>query len=70
MKGLDHETFNVAFSNFNSSSLDINVIYWITKTGLDRYWDVQDELLTGIKADFEKARIEFAFPTQTIHVKK
>ncbi len=70
VEGLDHEAFNVAFNEFADSSLNIKVIYWITKEGMDRYWDVQDELLTGIKADFEKARIEFAFPTQTVYVKK
>ena len=37
---------------------------------MDRYFDIQDELLSGIKKDFEKAKIEMAFPTQTIHVKK
>lgn len=68
--GLDHKEFSVTFKEFGGSSLDINVIYWITKKGLEEYWGVQDRLLLGIKKDFEKAGIEFAFPTQTVHVKK
>ena len=60
----------VAFSEFGPHSLKIKVIFWITKQGLERFWPVQDELYTAIKRDFEKAKIEFAYPTQTIRVKK
>jgi len=69
-KDLDHQQYNVAFSEFGQFSLKMTVIYWITKKGLDRYWDVQDELHTAIKRDFEKAKIEFAYPTQTVKLKK
>ncbi len=68
--GLDHDVYSVTFSAFGPSSLDLNVIFWITKKGIDRYWDVHDELFTGIKRDFEKAKIQFAYPTQTVHVRK
>jgi len=70
--GLDHEKHTVTFAAFAASSLDIKVTYWINEKGLDTfdYWDLQDELLMGIKRDFEKAGISFAFPTQTLHIKK
>jgi MscS family membrane protein len=61
----------VTFKEFAASSLNVQVIYWITKESVaNRFWEVQDELLTGIKQDFEKAHIEFAYPTQTVRVKK
>lgn len=69
-KDLDHTQYNVAFSEFGQSSLKLTVIYWITKKGLERYWDVRDEFLTAIKAEFEKAKIEFAYPTTTVRIKK
>ncbi len=70
VKGLNHKDYAVQFVEFADSSLNIRVQYWITKAGLDNYWDVQDALNLGIKRDFEKAKIEMAFPTQTVHVKK
>jgi MscS family membrane protein len=69
VKGVDKKQAPVvAFSMFADSSLNLAVIYWIKD--LNRYWDVQDEINTAIKRDFEKAGIAFAFPTQTLHVRK
>ena len=70
IKGLDNKNFSVSFSEFAASSLNIRVQYWITPEGMEEYFGVQDKLYTAIKKDFEKAKIEFAFPTQTLHVKK
>lgn len=70
VKGLDHKKYAIHFVNFGSSSLDIRVQYWILLEAMTNYFGVQDQLLSGIKKDFEKAKIEFAFPTQTVHVKK
>ncbi len=60
----------VAFDEFSSSSLDILVVFF-TKTG--SWGDMvkaKDQIGLEIKREFEKAKIEFAFPTQTVHVKK
>lgn len=70
VKGLNHEKYSVYFVEFAASSLNIRVQYWITQEGMDDYFGVQDKFLTGIKKDFEKAKIDMAFPTQTVHVKK
>jgi len=70
VKGLDHETFTIAFSSFGDFALNLKVIFWITKEGMDDYFGVQDKLNMGIKKDFEKAKIEMAFPTQTVYVRK
>lgn len=70
IKGLDNKNFSVSFSEFAASSLNIRVQYWITPEGMNDYFGVQDKLYMAIKKDFEKAKIEMAFPTQTVHVKK
>lgn len=53
------------FSEFAASSLNINVIYWVEdQQNLLSIWD---HVNTTIKREFEKAHIEFAFPTQTVY---
>lgn len=58
----------VAFDEFSSSSLDILVVFF-TKSGswIDMV-KAKDEVGLKIKKEFEKNNIEFAFPTQTIHL--
>jgi MscS family membrane protein len=60
----------VAFDEFADSSLNILVVFF-TKTG--KWADMvkaRDEVGLQIKKDFEKAKIDFAFPTQTIYLEK
>jgi MscS family membrane protein len=60
----------VAFDGFGESSLNILVIFF-TKTGA---WadmvKAKNEVGLEIKKEFEKAKIDFAFPTQTIYLEK
>ncbi|MFP4523051.1 MAG: mechanosensitive ion channel family protein [Candidatus Nanoarchaeia archaeon] len=58
----------VHFVGFNDSTLDVQVIYWIAD--LDMILQAKDEINTEIKKRFEKANIGFAYPSQTIYVKK
>jgi MscS family membrane protein len=61
----------VHFTKFEDSSLVIEVAYWIEY--YPEWADVlqaQNDINMEIKKQFEKAKISFAFPTQTIHVKK
>lgn len=58
----------VHFVNFNSYSLDIQLIYWIKD--LTRILEAKDEINFEIKKAFEKEKIEFAFPSQTLYIKK
>lgn len=58
----------VHFNEFNADSLNILVIYWYHPAA---YWDYlafTERLNLQIFEEFEKAGIEFAFPTQTIHL--
>jgi MscS family membrane protein len=58
----------VHFTAFGPSSLDIQLIYWIKD--LDNILSTKDAINFAIKDAFEKHRISFAFPSQTVYVKK
>ncbi len=66
------QTRFVWFDNFNSFSLDLVVVYFQDLNMND--WPeriyVKERVNFAIKEEFEKAGIEFAFPTQTIEIKK
>ena len=58
----------VYFSDFNADSLNILVLYWYAPPA---YWDFMEHaerLNLRIFEEFEKAGIEFAFPTQTLYL--
>lgn len=71
-KYTDKKEYWVWFDNFNSYSLDVEMIYFETLTMDD--WPerayVKERVNFAIKEGFEKAKIEFAFPTQTVELKK
>ncbi len=61
----------VFFDEFADSSLNITAIYWITKiTNQEKILDTKSQINFEIKKRFEKEKIEFAFPTRTVYVKK
>jgi small-conductance mechanosensitive channel len=60
----------VRFTTFGDSSLIFEVLYHINKSDYDLYLEVQEKINLAIYEEFEKKKIEFAFPTQTIHVEK
>ncbi len=58
----------VYFKDYSADSLDLQVIYWFSPPA---YWDYMDHaqrLNLRIFEEFEKAGIEFAFPTQTLYL--
>jgi len=58
----------VFFNTFGQSSLDIALYYFITD--IKNMPQIQHEINSAIKEQFEKAKIEFAYPTQTMIMKK
>jgi MscS family membrane protein len=64
------ETYYIAFNEFNSSSLDLQVIYWVNELNYGEYLKIKDKINSTIKERFEKEKIEFAFPTQTVFLNK
>lgn len=53
-----------AFTGFGDFSLNITYVYYI-KAGLD-YFQIQNEMNLEILKRFNEAKLDFAFPTQTI----
>lgn len=64
------ELDRVHFARFSASSLDIEVVYHVMDGDFKLYMDEQQRINFTIKKGFEKAKIEFAFPTQTVYVEK
>jgi MscS family membrane protein len=65
--GTKDET-QVFFSNFGASSIDLTFIYFVTD--LKQIPQVQDQVNTRVKEEFEKEGIEFAYPTTTVIMKR
>ena len=59
----------VNFQTFSAHGLDIMVSYWIKDTDLEKGKKIQNEINFKIKQGFEKAKIEFAYPTQLLYLK-
>jgi len=64
------EANRIHFKQFGDSSLNFEVVYYIDSNDYNVYMDVQQEINLKIKQEFEKEKIEFAYPTQTIFVEK
>ncbi|MCU0608728.1 MAG: mechanosensitive ion channel family protein [Chitinispirillaceae bacterium] len=56
------------FKNFGDFSLDFEVVYYVIGSDYNKYMDIQQDINVGIKEEFEKEGIEFAFPTRTVYV--
>ncbi len=58
----------VFFNEFNAASLNILMIYWHHPPDYWRFLEFSQRVNEEIMRRFSKAGIEFAFPTQTIHL--
>jgi len=58
------------FKQFGDFSLMFEVVYYVLSSGYVEYMDVQQEINFGIRDAFEKEKIDMAFPTQTLYIKK
>ncbi|MFM0418845.1 mechanosensitive ion channel family protein [Paraburkholderia aromaticivorans] len=56
------------FKQFGESSLDFEVVYYVTDPGYNLYMDIQQKINLDLIAQFSAIGVEFAFPTQTLHV--
>jgi len=60
-------TFDRAhFINFGSFSLDFEVVYFVENPDYNFYMDIQQNINMRIYEEFQKRKIEFAYPTQTV----
>lgn len=56
------------FAAYGAFSLDFEVVYYMLVPDYSAYMDVQQAVNLDVHRSFEEAGIEFAFPTQTLHV--
>lgn len=64
------ERVQVAFSNFGAYSLDIEFFCWLQVGGIDEFRAARHEIFLQIMEFVESNGASFAFPTQTLHVKR
>ncbi|MCF8367237.1 MAG: mechanosensitive ion channel family protein [Bacteroidales bacterium] len=70
----NHEGMNpelpprVNFNNFNSDSLNIQMLFWYHPPEIWDYMAFSEKVNFEIIRQFNEAGIEFAFPTQTVYV--
>ncbi len=57
------------FKEFADSSLNFEIVYFVSTNNYMQYMDAQQEINLKILEKFEKEGIEFAFPTQTVYTK-
>lgn len=60
----------VYFSDFNDWSLNIYMTYWVQPADFWVYQEVNEKINFAIMKGFEAEDIDFAFPSQTLYVKK
>ena len=56
------------FFSYGAYSLNFEIAYYILSGDYDKYMDINQEINFRIKEEFDKRRIEFAFPTQTLQL--
>lgn len=64
------DTFSVRFVALNNWSLDVEVIAWFKATDFDEFKAIRERVLMGFMKKVEKAGTGFAFPTQTLELKR
>jgi MscS family membrane protein len=63
-------TMLVRFDRFDDSSLSIFVYTFTSTSNWDKYLQIKEDVNIKIMKIVEKYNADFAFPTQTIHIKK
>lgn len=56
------------FVSYGDSSLNFEVVYYVLSGDYNTCMDVQQQINLSIKEQFDELGIEFAFPTQTLHL--
>jgi small-conductance mechanosensitive channel len=71
IKGVENTLFDRAhFFSYGDFNLIFEVVYYVLSSDYNKYMDIQQEINFLIKEEFEKRKIEFAFPTQTVYLNK
>ena len=71
IKSIKDTVFDRAhFFSYADFSLVFEVVYYVLSSDYNKYMDTQQEINFLIKEEFEKRKIDFAFPTQTVYLNK
>ncbi len=60
----------VHFREYGDSALIFEVVYYVATGDYNKYMDIQQQINLELKKRLEKMKVEFAYPTQTLYVKK
>jgi len=58
------------FFSYGDFSLVFEVVYYVLSADYNKYMDIQQSINFGIKEAFDKEKIEFAYPPQTLYLNK
>jgi small-conductance mechanosensitive channel len=58
------------FASYGDFSLNFEFVYYVTGADYNKYMDIQQSINLTIFETFEREKIEFAYPTQTLFVSK
>lgn len=58
------------FASYGDFSLDFEFVYYVTGADYAKYMDIQQAINLAIFENFEREKIEFAYPSQTLFVSK
>lgn len=64
----DTEFDRAHFQKYGAFSIDFEIVYYVIGNDYNKYMDIQQQINFKIHQEFEKLGVEFAFPTQTLHV--
>jgi len=64
------ELDRVHFKEYGDFSLNFEVVYYINTPDYNKYMDIQQQINLKLKKRFEKEKIQFAYPTQTVILNK
>ncbi|MGN6666347.1 MAG: mechanosensitive ion channel family protein [Trinickia sp.] len=56
------------FKAFGASSLDFEVVYYVTDPDYNLYMDIQQAINLELVEEFERMGLSLAFPTHTVHI--
>lgn len=60
----------VHFASYGDFSLNFEIVFFVQSADYKQYMDIHQDINFRIYEAFEQRAIEFAFPTQTIHLQK
>ncbi len=58
------------FASYGDYSLNFEIVYYVLSPDYAKFMDIQQEVNLKIYEAFEREKIEFAYPTSTVYVKK